>query len=380
VSIPTHRRQLAALLATLVMCASVLFYTYGRGVSAKSVPAELNDHEFWRLIDDLSEPNGYFRSDNLLSNENAFQHVIPTLQASLPADGVYLGVGPEQNFTYIAALRPKLAFIVDIRRGNMNLHLLYKAFMELSRDRADFLSRLFARPRPPKLDDKTPVEELFDAYQLAAPSDELFQKNLQEASDHLTKVHKFGMTPDDLRGMEYVYTAFFKAGPDLNYSFSGGPFGGGFRFPTYAVLMTETDARGDHRSYLATEANYRIVREMELHNAIIPLTGDFAGPKALRSVGRYLKDHDATVTAIYTSNVEQYLFQSDVNWRRYYANVAMLPITPKTTFIRSVSNRGVPGPGYGPRAQTRLCSVADLLRAFNRGMITQYYDVIQMSR
>jgi hypothetical protein len=380
VSIPTHRRQLAALLATLVMCASVLFYTYGRGVSAKSVPTELNDREFWRIIDDFSEPNGYFRSDNLLSNENAFQHVIPTLQSSLPTDGVYLGVGPEQNFTYIAALRPKLAFIVDIRRGNMNLQLLYKAFMELSRDRADFLSRLFARPRPPKLDDKTSVEELFDAYQLAAPSDELFQKNLQEASDHLTKVHKFGMTPDDLQGMEYVYTAFFKAGPDLNYSFSGGPFGSGFRFPTYSALMTETDARGDHRSYLATEANFRIVREMELHNAIVPLTGDFAGPKALRSVGRYLKDHDATVTAIYTSNVEQYLFQSDVNWKRYYANVATLPITPKTTFIRSVSNRGFAGPGYAPRAQTRLCSVADLLRAFNRGTITQYQDVVQMSR
>ncbi len=259
-SIPTHRRQLAAILATLVMCASVLFYTYGHGLSAKSVPAELNDREFWRLVDDFSEPNGYFRSDNLLSNENTFQHVIPTLQTSLPAEGVYLGVGPEQNFTYIAALRPKLAFIVDIRRGNMNLQLLYKAFMELSPDRADFLSRLFARPRPANLNDKTPVDELLDAYELASPSDELYQHNLQEASDHLTKVHKFGLTPDDLRGLDYVYSAFFKAGPDLNYSFSGGPFGGGFRFPTYATLMTETDGRGEHRSYLATEANYRIVR------------------------------------------------------------------------------------------------------------------------
>jgi hypothetical protein len=380
VSIPTHRRQLAAIAATAVMCASVLFYTYGRSLSAKSVPAELNDREFWQLIEDFSEPNGYFRSDNLLSNENAFQHVIPALQMTLPADGVYLGVGPEQNFTYIAALRPKLAFIVDIRRGNMNLHLLYKAFLELSRDRADFLSRLFARPRPANLTDKTPVEDLLDAYELASPSDELYQKHLQEATEHLTKVHKFAMTTDDLRGLEYVYDAFYKAGPDLNYSFAGGSFGGGFRFPTYATLMTETDGHGEHRSYLATEANFRIIRDMELHNAIVPLTGDFAGPKALRSVGRYLKDHDATVTAIYTSNVEQYLFQSDTNWRRYYSNVATLPVTPKSTFIRSVSNRGFGGPGFGPRAQTRLCPVADLLRAFNRGQITGYYDVIAMSK
>jgi hypothetical protein len=146
--------------------------------------------------------------------------------------------------------------------------------------------------------------------------------------------------------------------------------------------MTETDGAGQHRSYLATEDNFRVIAALEKRNAIIPITGDFAGPKALRSVGRYLKSHEATVTAIYTSNVEQYLFQSDTNWRQYYANVSTLPIDAKTTFIRSVSNRGFQAGsgGFGPRAQTRLCSVADLLKAFNRGQIAGYYDVIAMSR
>ncbi len=380
-----HRRQLAAVLATLVMCAGVLFYTYGRGVAARTIPEQLTDRQYWQLVEDFSEPNGYFRSDNLLSNENAFQHVVPALQSTLPADGIYLGVGPEQNFTYIAAIKPRLAFIVDIRRGNMHLQLLYKAFMELARDRADFLSHLFARPRPANLNDRTPVDELLDAYELASPSEDLYHRYFQDAIDRLTKTHKFALTAEDVRGIEYVYSAFYKAGPDLNYSFSGFPFGGGgFRFPTYSVLMTETDAAGVHRSYLATEENYRLVADMEKRNAIVSITGDFAGPKALRSVGRYLKSHDATVTAIYTSNVEQYLFQSDTNWRRYYANVATLPIDAKTTFIRSVSNRGAyfqQGPGgYGPRAQTRLCSVAELLKAFNRGQITGYYDVIAMSK
>ena len=378
-----HGRRLAAILTTLVMFASVLFYTYGRGLSAGSVPEQLTDQEFWRLVEDFSEPDGYFRSDNLLSNENAYQRVIPTLQSTLAADGVYLRVGPEQNFTYLAALRPKLAFIVDIRRGNMDLQLLYKAFIELSHDRAEFLSRLFARPRPENLTEKTPVGELLDAYELAAPSEDLYRRNLQEATDHLTKVHKFALTSDDLRGLDYVYNAFFKAGPDLNYSFSGSPFGGGgFRFPTYSVLMTETDGRGAQRNYLATEDNFRVVADLETRNAIVPSTGDFAGPKALRAVGRYLKNHDATVTAIYTSNVEQYLFQSDTNWRKYYANISTLPIDAKTTFIRSVSNRGYqPGPGgFGARAQTRLCPVAELLTAFNRGQISSYYDVIAMSK
>src|SRR5262249_50489634 len=102
----SHRRQLAAILATIVMCAGVLFYTYGRGLAARSIPDQLTDQQYWQMVEDFSEPNGYFRSDNLLSNENAFQHVIPALQSTLPSDGVYLGVGPEQNFTYIAAIKP----------------------------------------------------------------------------------------------------------------------------------------------------------------------------------------------------------------------------------------------------------------------------------
>jgi hypothetical protein len=377
----THSRRLAAILATLVMCASVLFYTYGRSVAARTITLPVTDQEFWQLVEDFSEPNGYFRSDNFLSNENAYQHVIPRLQAALPKGGVYLGVGPEQNFTYLVALRPKLAFIVDIRRGNMNEHLLYKAFIELSTDRADFLSRLFARPRPEGLTEKTPIGEMMDAYELAAPSDELFQRNLKAATDHLAGHHKFRLTPDDVRGLEFVYTAFFKGGPDLNYTFGGSTFFGSMRFPTYSTLMTETDERGEQRSYLATEDNFRFLSEMERNNAIVPITGDFGGPKAIRSVGRYLKSRGATVNAIYTSNVEQYLFQQDDAWKRYYQNVAALPIDGRSTFIRSISNRGYQpqGPGFGFRAQTRLCSVTALLQAFNRGQVNAYYDVISMS-
>ena len=65
---------------------------------------------------------------------------------------MYLGVGPEQNFPYIIALKPGMAIIFDMRRGNLHEHLLYKAMFELSNDRADFLSRLFSRARPAGLD------------------------------------------------------------------------------------------------------------------------------------------------------------------------------------------------------------------------------------
>src|SRR5207244_1247505 len=125
-----------------------------------------------------SEPGGAYPSENFLSNERAFQRVIPELEARVPTGGVYVGVGPEQNFTYVAALRPKLAFVVDIRRGNLLEQLLYKALFETSSDRADFLSKLFARPRPDGLAAGAPVAALFAAYRAAAPSGELRGRTL----------------------------------------------------------------------------------------------------------------------------------------------------------------------------------------------------------
>ena len=124
--------------------------------AAAPVPTELSDQQFWKLSKDFSEEDGYFRSDNLLSNETSFQYIIPMLMKTAKQGRVYLGVGPEQNFTYMAALKPSMAFIIDIRHGNLDVHLLYKALFELSKDRAEFVSRLFSRKRPNGL--TTPLE------------------------------------------------------------------------------------------------------------------------------------------------------------------------------------------------------------------------------
>jgi len=105
------------------------------------------------MIEDFSEPGGTFRYENFISNERSIQYVIPELKARPKPGGVYLGVAPEQNFTYIAAIEPKIAFIIDIRRQNMLVHMLYKALFELSPNRADFVARLFSRKRPAGLNE-----------------------------------------------------------------------------------------------------------------------------------------------------------------------------------------------------------------------------------
>jgi hypothetical protein len=313
------------------------------GAGSATLPQQLRDAEFWSLSGSLSEPNGYFRSDNLVSNEIWMQHVIPELLKTIPPGRVYLGVGPEQNFTYIAATRPAMAFIVDVRRGNLQLHMMYKALFELSEDRAEFVSRLFSKKRPEGLSAKSTALEIFDAYAEVPTSETLYKENLKAIRDHLVKKRGFELSEEDLKGIEYVAYSFYWFGPGIHYSSSGGR--GGRAMPTYYELMVATDAEGRNRSYLASEDNFRVLKNLHTKNLFVPVVGNFGGPKALRAVGKYIRDHGGTVGAYYLSNVEQYLDQQGL-WPAFCSNVASLPLDDESTFIRSVRGRPANG-GFG---------------------------------
>jgi hypothetical protein len=367
-----------------------------------TIPSQLSDKEFWQLVTDVSEPGGYFRSDNFLSNETGFLYPIPDLKRTTKPGGVYLGVGPEQNFTYIAALQPKMAILFDIRRQMMVHHLMYKALFELSSDRADFLSKLFSRPRPAGLDTTTNPLKLFDAFIDAAPDSAAYRRNAIAIKDQLTKKHGFTLTREDSASLDYVYAAFYEAGPLINYSFR--PGSGGARFngeritlratagdvvggsivpfmrggmSNYAELQSATDGAGNYLAFLATEQAFRSVRDMQLRNVIVPVVGNFAGAKAIRAVGDYLRAHNATVTAFYLSNVEQYLFQQGDDWKKWFENVAALPLDSTSTFIRS--GRGGTSSGVIGLA-SMLASMQEQVRMFREGRILTYYDVINSSR
>src|SRR5689334_10470289 len=167
----TKSRILIFSLALALTCAAVRVLP-GTHSAASPVPSRLSDEEFWKLTTTFSEQDGVFRSDNLLSNELNFQYVIPDLLRNAKPGRIYMGVGPEQNFTYIAAVKPAMAPIVDIRHGNFDVHLMYKALFEMSTDRADFVSHLFSRKRPEALRAQSSVREIFDAYLDIEPSEE----------------------------------------------------------------------------------------------------------------------------------------------------------------------------------------------------------------
>ena len=197
-----------------------------------------------------------------------------------------------------------------------------------------------------------------------------------------------------------------RRGPEINYGQLSvpPPFMGEARvlvrsaYPSFATLMTTHDGEGNNRAYLGSEANYKIIREMQLRNLIVPVVGDFAGPKAVRSVGQWVTAHRAKVTAVYTSNVEQYLFQNGV-WKHYYESVATLPLDDTSTFIRAhFISSGIlverilardmvqrPDPYFNPafrgvsRSVSLLCSIRELLAGVAEDRVTSYADVILMS-
>jgi hypothetical protein len=377
------RRRFALIVVTALFTLSgvALFGPRDR-VAADTLPKQLSDRAFWRMVTEFSETDGFFRSDNFISNETTFQEVIPELKKRISPNGVYLGVGPDQNFTYIAALRPRMAFIIDIRRQNMLQHLMYKAIIEMSEDRADFMSRLFSRQRPAGLQRTATPAQLFDAFNRVYATEALFTKNLQDVLTRLVRRHGFVLSAEDRRSIEYVYRAFYSQGPDLRYSFPRQQVGARW-FPNYEELMQATDLAGRNHSYVATDENYRALREFERNNLLVPIVGDFGGDKAIQAVGRYLREHGATANYFYTSNVEQYLFQTDA-WRRYYTNVSTLPIDGNSTFIRSYFNMGFrfpPGIITPDLHSVQLLDpISSLLAAYKAGEFQTYDDLVARTK
>ena len=326
--------------ARRVLIAAIILAVIIPSHAADTLPAELSDAAFWKMISDYSEPEGYFQYTVITSNETAYQQVLPQLTKSIAPGGTYLGVGPEQNFTYIAALRSKIAFIVDIRRDMMLEHLMYKAVFEMSADRPDFVANLFSRRRPASLTASSSVESIFDAYAVVRGDSDLAIAHLKDILARLKTTHGFALSADDESRLRAIYLTFLREGVVT--------FNSSIESPGYRVLMGTTDGQGRNWSYLATQDNYARVRDMQMKNLIIPLVGDFGGPKTLRMAGQYLREHGAVVNVFYLSNVEDYLQPVLAGYER---NIASLPTGPASTFIHVSLNSNGFRPWLTPMSQ-----------------------------
>jgi hypothetical protein len=380
--------RVAGVISLMVLGLVVVGASAGSPQATSSLPARLTDAEFWRIFSEFSEPSGNYPFENFVTNEETIQDVMPVLTKFTKPGGVYLGVGPEQNFTYAAGVKPKIAFIFDIRRQNAIVHLMYKALFEMSPTRADFVSRLFSIKTPEKLSPTVRPNGLFLAFDGLKADRTYYTENLAAIKSNLAK-HGFNLTADDLQKVEYIYDVFFRAGPQIDYTFASDFPQGMAPAPNYIQAMTDTDADKKQWSFLANEENYQFIRDMQLRNAFIPIVGDFAGPKAIRKVADYVKQHNATVSAFYVSNVEAYLsgtagaisrsMGSPEKLQAFYENAAALPMDRSSLFIRFIGAQQSPNLRWWRGAWLQAVSpIVDLRDRIAKGGKPTYAEALQL--
>jgi hypothetical protein len=325
---------------------------------------------FAARIASLSEAPGYFDTDNLISNERSYLQVIPDLRTPAIRGGAYIGVGPDQNFSYIAAVRPSIAFIIDIRRDNMLLHLLFKALFHLSGTRAEYLANLLGRATPahPQRWRDATIDRLV-RYIDSTPADSASSGNLRTRINDA--IGRFGvpLSREDFGTIARFHQRFVEEGLSLRFQSIGRS--AQTHYPTYRELLLAKDADGKASNYLASEDSFQTVKGLQARDLIIPVVGNLSGPSALAAIGTFMKGRGDTLSAFYASNVEFYLF-GEGTFREFVTNLRRVPHTNDSLIIRSVFGRWRNGDGSSSHAQ----SVAAMLDAVQNGRIRSYRELV----
>jgi hypothetical protein len=322
---------------TLLSCADGHRSGRGGGWTNRTPGPAATDSAFAQLIERLSEPSGYFDTDNLISNETSYLHVVGALEELGVKGGAYIGVGPDQNFSYIAAIRPDMAFIIDIRRDNLLLHLMFKALFSLARNRVEYLCLLFARPIPDDSErwEERGIVELIEYLEGGRADPEDAALTLALVVD---RAASFGvqLSEADKDTIRRFHATFIREGPGLRFrSYGRRPRS---YYPTYGRLLLETDLSGRRVSYLAGEGGFQFLKRLQERDLIIPVVGDLAGEHALAAIGRYIANQGQRVSAVYTSNVEFYLWRGR-GFDRFAATLTGLPYGERSVIIRSYFGR-----------------------------------------
>ncbi len=329
---------------------------------------------FGEVVQKLSEKGGDFISDNLISNETSYLQVAKSLSAR-PAGGVYLGVGPEQNFAYLALTRPKLAIIVDIRQDNLLQHLYYRFLLEEAKSRSHFLALLVGRPydegaAPP---DDADLNAVLKHAEKNPPDAKLLANNMDRAMTRMTKDWGITLDEKDKRSLSKMAQVFFDKQLDLRFELKESS---GRKYPMLRELLGATDPDGKQRGFLATNESFRFVQTMAKEGRIVPVVGDFGGDGAFPAIAEYLKKNDLKVTTFYVSNVEQYLLEPPV-WTKWLRNVEALPRMDDALFVRCYLDQGKKHPKQmdGHRTATVLAKVSDFLEREKKTPSRSFFTV-----
>ena len=306
--------------------------------SAPEPSSAVSQADFARLFRELSEPDSYFFSDNYISNETSYLQVTRELATLAEKHAAYIGVGPEQNFTYIALTEPKLAFIIDIRRGNALEQLLYKAAFDGAKTRAHFLATLLGREWQESGDPgaDASIEQVIAHAEKSKADEPSFVRIHAALTDRIGKGYGIALSAADTKTLLETHRAFFEKGLGLRFELKEQ---NGRKYPSLGELLAQKSPQGASAGFLASEQAFRLVQRLERENRILPVVGDFAGDHALAKIAEELRRRDLPVSVFYTSNVEQYLMEPE-KWKAWVKNIDALPSNEQSLFLRCYLDQG----------------------------------------
>jgi hypothetical protein len=329
--------------------------------------------ELRELIERFSEPGGYFDTDNLVSNETSYGQVLDDLQ---PIGRAYIGVGPQQNFSYIARLRPRWAFIVDIRRENLLQHLLFNAILTQAETPYQYLCWLFSKPvdAEDEIPAGAPIDEMLSLFENVDPKEEILESNTTILLSHIENSLDIPLEPEERDTIRAFYSAFYNDQLDIRFHSHGRPPMP--HHPTFRRLLLARDEDGAPANFLSSAQAYRTVRDLAMSGRLVPVVGDFAGSHALSAIGAFLKEQGETVSVFYTSNVEFYLMRAG-RFDTYVDNIRSLPLTDESLFIRSYFDYGLAHPARlpGHRSTVVLQGMKRFLELYDSQAFRSYWDV-----
>jgi hypothetical protein len=304
---------------------------------AEALPGKPPDVPFGELFARVNEKGGYYFSHNYVTNETSYLQVARALSERVPAGRAYIGVGPEQNFTYIGLTRPSIAFVVDIRRRNALLLLLYKAIFDEAKSRTHFLSLLLSRPYDPAADpgDRATIDEVMAAVEKSPPDKTLRDESRKRFIDRIEHDYRVELKESDLLELRETQQAFFADQLEIAFAVD---MPNSRKRASFRTTLKMADPQGKQQSFLAREDLFRYVQRMQREHRIVPVVGDFAGGHAFHEIASYLKQHAITVGVLYCSNVEEYLLDGRV-FRKWADNVAELPTDGESLFVRAFLER-----------------------------------------
>lgn len=330
---------------------------------------------FFELLKWLDEPpTGPSSADNLMTNEDSLASVMDQIRSESPPGTVFLGVGPDQNYTFIATARPIEAYLLDYRKKNQLLHLMHLALIAKSPNRIDYLENYWARRvkvgliSPPNDDHSKTTEKLLLLFRRSELDQQFLAQNIGDVMSEL--LNSQFLDANEIEEVGRIQKRLAGPGPEARFLALK-------MYPTIASLISMKTRAGKPGHWLAGDDYYQEVRELCFQQKIYPVVGDWSGQLCLKKLAAHLNSTEKKVGLVYISDVEFFLLRGN-RFSHYIENLARLPLHDEVRIVRT-STREIEHPEriQGSSSTSIVRPLKQFIERARAGRVRRWEDLFE---